>query len=86
MNKNKIKNTTLTIFFVAVISICGFYYYIGIGFGNAASKTIEGVHNANKKWKEKGINPLDTIIRNVKEVIDTTKIDSTQKLNIKLKN
>lgn len=84
MKKSKVRNIILALIFIFVVCVGGFYYYIAIGFGKSASKVIEGVYKANKEWEKKGVSPIDTIVKDINRIIDTTEIDTTQKINAKI--
>ena len=60
---------------ILLILMFAFYYHLGIGFGRATVKTIEGVRNANKEWLSNGVNPQDSIKNQLLELIDSTQHD-----------
>ena len=70
----KILIITLLIVIVSVI----IYYQIGIGFSNAILNSINEIYDANQEWDSLGINPLDSIIEQIKSMTsDSTLINQT---------
>ncbi|MDF1697528.1 MAG: hypothetical protein P1U56_16915 [Saprospiraceae bacterium] len=73
MKRNR--NQILLLSFVIILTIVGFAFLrIGIGFGNAVSKTAVGIYNAKEEWKQDSISPIDTIKKHLFENIDSTKV------------
>lgn len=60
---------------ILISLVFGFYYYLGIGFGKAVVKTTKGLENAKQDWKNKGINPIDSVRTKIIEVIDSSGIE-----------
>lgn len=85
MKKNRIRNRIISILLLIVVSVFGIYYYLGIQFGNATSKTLETVYKTKEEWDKKGVDPIDTIIQQVDKLIDIKKIDSTNSRSPKSK-
>ncbi len=60
-----------------IILIClgtiGFYSYVGYQFGQASKDAAKSYINLKKEWKEKGINLEDTIVKELEQLIDSTK-------------
>ena len=54
---------------VLIVGIVIFYYYLGIGFGNAVINTANGLRDAAQEWSQDNINPVDTIGAKIKEVV-----------------
>lgn len=78
MMNNKAKLTFFLGFgLVALICLLVFFISIGIGFGNAAVKTIENIDTIKKDWKDEGINPLDSIFKEFEKFVKESTIDST---------
>jgi len=77
---NKIK---IVIFLLlTTISIVSYVLLrIGIGFGDAVSKTSIGIHNAKKEWKQDSINPVDTIKNQLIQIIDSSTLDKQIKID-----
>lgn len=71
--KNKLIMFFLGMGFLLIILLFVLYYYLGIGFGQATIKTIEGVKNANDEWVSNEVNPLDSLKNQTLELIDTTR-------------
>jgi len=69
---NKLQKRTFLILsssvVVLIIALIFMYYSLGTGFGNAVVKTTKGVRDAQKEWKEDGVNPLDTIREQIKSI------------------
>ena len=80
MNRLK-KNLLITIPIIIIAGIVVFYYCIGIGFGKAIPKAVKEVYKANKQWKAKNENPLDSIADNLIKIIDSTNLNNNKSHN-----
>jgi len=49
------------------------FLYVSIGFGNAVVGTVKSVDAAKKEWKNDGVNPVDTILNDVRVFTDSIK-------------
>lgn len=59
--KRSIKKMIIFIFFACITGIVSFYYYIGIGFGKSAAKSIKHIEQLKEKWELESINPIDSV-------------------------
>ncbi len=57
-----------SILLTATIIVFAIYYYLGIGFGNAVVNTAKGIRDAKEKWSQEGVNPMDTIKEQIREM------------------
>ncbi len=48
-----------------------FLIYIGIGFGEAVVKAVEGIDEAKKEWDSQNANPIDSMKNSIIEIIDS---------------
>lgn len=58
----------ITILTLSIGAIC---YKVGIGFGKATVQTVEAVEDLKADLKKKNINPIDTIMKQKKRVLDS---------------
>ncbi len=64
------------------MSIFGFYYYLGQKAGDAFKEAAIDASEAKESWKDKGINPVDSIKQKVIKQIDSLNEESKIKDSI----
>ena len=78
MKKSKILKFFIYFIIITIISIFSFLLNFGYQFGKATSEASKHIIEVRNEWKEKNINPIDTIVRDIYKALDSTN-------NIKLK-
>jgi hypothetical protein len=53
------------------ILLVGAFLYISIGYGNAVVNTVKSVDTAKKEWKSDKVNPIDTILNDIRVFTDS---------------
>ena len=69
--KKKIKIILALILLITTAVI--FYYRLGIGFGEATVKTVKTIEEVKVDFKDKNIDPIDTIIKQNDKILDSIK-------------
>lgn len=71
MNRKFIYRSLLAIFLIGIIGVGLFVYYAGVGFGEAAVKTVISVEKAKKNWNEENVDPVDSIQTHIIRTLDS---------------
>lgn len=72
--KNKRIVIPLIVFLCSILAVVSIYYYMGLGFGQAVVKTVKGVEEAKKDWKENDFKPVDTIKTKVVDLLESDSV------------
>ena len=72
------------LFFVIMTSVVVFYYKLGVGFGKATVQTVKIIEEVKADFKEKNVNPIETILKQTDKILDSIK-SRNKKDSLKIK-
>lgn len=74
--KNKFFRYLLLVILTIIVSVIGLYTYIGYQFGKGVSRAADTVIEIKKDFKNDSINRLDSIKKNVTNILDAINNDT----------